>query len=167
MKIQGLIPIALGALALVGVAYALDVVPTQQHEAAVAREMAGGWKKNVELTRQLDPDRSVWNLETLNFTADTQVSRQIPTSITALRGRTVIASGSLIMDGKSYPYVIGTGNGSTALVWWLPGKESPFGEPKVAIVNLALARNHASDLLFLGGDDGARDATVCFTRSAR
>lgn len=152
------------ALAVVGSAFAAALAGPQ-HEIAIAKEVAGTWKKNVEITRQLNPDRSVWDIEGLSVQWDTELGRQIPTTHASMRDRTIIASGSITLDGKSYPCVIAEQRAALSLVWWLPGKESPFGEGKVSRVNMVVARDHASDLLFLGGEDGLRGATVCFSRS--
>lgn len=160
------IAVALGAvLAVVGLAFAADVTTQASNPYAVARELEGNWKTNVEITRQLNPDRSVWQLDGFNIVWESGRERQVPTSDAAARDRTMVAGGYITMGGTQRFCALAEKQGVLSLIWWLPGKESQFGEARIGTVNFIQARDHAADLLFLGGEDGARGSTVCFSRS--
>lgn len=157
---------ALGSiLAIVGIAFAADVTRQAPNPYAVARELEGNWKTNVEITRHLSPDRSVWQMEGFNIVWESGRERQVPSSDAAARDRTLVAGGYITIAGTQRFCVLAEKQGALSLIWWLPGKDTQFGEARIALVNFVQAREHASDLLFLGGEDGVRGSTVCFSRS--
>lgn len=167
MKTNTLITAAVSTLALAGFTYAVSAPAPQSMAHTVAHHMDGAWAKDSELTRRLDPDRSVWDLETLQFTFETKIPTDVPKDAEPLVGGSVLSYGTLRMNGKAHPFVLATRNDNLMLVWWSPKDNVRYGEAHTGFVSMVLARDTYKDLLFLGGEPGARAATVCFTRSMR
>jgi hypothetical protein len=152
----------LGILALAGAALAWQI---SNQESPVAKHLVGKWTIHPDITRRLEPDSRLAQFTEMSFTDDASVMKRMSDIAVRMRGLDVTLSGMMTLDGNANPYVLTEHKGTATLIWFHPGDESKVGDPVWRLATIVLAREPMNDLLFLGAEDGARNASVCFRRT--
>jgi hypothetical protein len=153
---------ALGIGMLATLAYAWQRTATSN---AVAKHLAGTWAVDREITARLDPDSRLAQFNTMTFTDDSSVMKRLGDISARLKNMNLITSGTLTLEGTNFPYVLAEKEGMTTLIWFHQGEETKVGDPVARIASVIVAKVPTNDLLFLGADEGARNASVCLKRA--
>lgn len=153
---------ALGIATLAGVALAWQI---SNPESPVDKHLPGKWIIDTEMTKQLDPDSRLAQFRELTFSDDPSVMKRMGDISKRLAGIKISLSGVMSIDTNSHPYVVSPRDGYSTLIWFHPGVDSKLGDPVSRIVTIVAAKDPLHDMLFLGAESGARNASVCFKRA--
>lgn len=144
-----------------------QIPPVQRSSSpnALVRHLAGSWTVDMDITSRLEPESRLAQFKSITVTEDPSVMKRLADQSPRLRGLDLILSGTLTIEGNASPYVVAQKDGMSTILWFQPAGEDKLGDSNARIVNLVVAKSAGNDLLFLGGEDGARNASVCFKRS--
>jgi hypothetical protein len=156
---------AIGIATLATAAIAWQVAGRAQPN-PIPKHLPGAWTVEAQITKHLDPDSRLARFANLSFTNDPRIIQRYAYSSHRLRNMNVVLGGMMTIDGNSNPYVVAEKDGCNTLVWFHPGTESKLGDPVARCVSIVLGRDVRSDLLFLGEEDGARRASVCYKHAS-
>jgi len=129
------------------------VVPVQPNkENVVASRLEGSWHLHVDLTTRLY-GRSYNELSTLSFRSSSAKSIELPQDFAKyIQGKTIFLTGTMIADGKEYPFLLTEHNGNPYIFFFRERDGNPMGDSESFNLMLAVAKDKQKDLLFIGGD---------------
>lgn len=168
MKLHSILLATASVLVLSTLAFALEELKVQADaENVVAARIVGTWKLDAALTRQLDPDRKAGEIASLTFFDNPGVLPGMQAASDRFKNRQIFGAGILNVDGatQTHTYVLVNHHGNMELVWFTTKENDAIGIVTTKTVHIAVARDKAKDLLFLGGES-MRDASEAFDRAA-
>lgn len=131
------------------------VAVTPDKENVVASRLAGTWTVEPALTKRLGGrlGGEAGVQVTVEFVSEPAVAARVPEKIaTALAKFTVFMAGTMKTGGRAYPFLLIAHKGNPHLVYFRERNGDPMGDTESFNVMLAVARQKANDLLFVGGD---------------
>lgn len=158
----GQMALAMGLASLAGLAFTPQRSTTGN---SAVRLLKGSWTIDGDITARLEPDSRLAQFKTIAFTDEPDVMKRLQDTSQRLKGLNLILSGTLTMEGNNSSYVLAEKDGMTTLIWFQPATEGKVGDSNARVLNLVAAKSPNNDLLFLGAEDNARNASVCFKRA--
>lgn len=142
---------------------------TPDKENVVASRLVGQWTVEPALTKRLGgrPGGEAGVQATVEFVSDPDVATRVPEKIAkALAKFTVFMAGTMRTGGKAYPFLLIAHKGNPHLLYFRERNGDPMGDTESFNLMLAVARQKASDLLFVGGDMNNQPFTA-YQRAAK
>ncbi len=124
-------------------------------ENVVASRLCGKWVTEPKLSQRLtavavDRETPSGNIE---FTSDAAVAGKVPEKyMKFLKDKLVYLLVTVKLERKHYPFILIEHCGNPHVVWFRERDGEPMGDAESFNVMLAVAKNPADDLLFVGGD---------------
>jgi hypothetical protein len=145
---------ALGAVAILAGAavafqFAVSAPPTEN---LVAQRLEGRWVLDADITARLDAQRGFMPPRALDFVKDDVVMRKLVAAYPRFGGMPIFTGGTAVMGAEKHWFVLTGDYGNTELMLFTPDREEPMGDPHDLQVNMALSRDPAKDLMFIGAD---------------
>jgi hypothetical protein len=156
---------ALGAVAiLAGAAVAFQfAVSSPPSENLVAQRIEGRWLLDADITARLDAQRGFMPPRVFEFAKDDVVVRKLVAAYPRFQGMPIFTGGTAVMNGEKHWFLLTGDYGNTTLMLFTPVRDEPMGDPHYLDVNMALSRDSAKDLMFIGGDF-PRDSAAAYKR---
>jgi len=150
-----LIGVLVGTLALARAA--MEVKPDKEN--VVASRLIGKWNAHTVLTARLT-GREPSAGPSYEFTADPDVAASVPARYGEfLKGKQIYLAGKMRVrqpgdaaQGEERPFILICHRGNPHVVYFRPRGDDPMGDGESFNVMLAVAKDKAKDLLFIGGD---------------
>jgi hypothetical protein len=135
-------------------ALAPQLVLEADPESVVTVRIQGNWKLEAATSERLDPKRSAAAPKELTFTDNPAVLAGLQAYSDRFQHKQVLGSGIVNVDGTTHTCILVAEHGGTSLVWFTGNKAGtdPVAEATTKNVTIAIGREPAQDLLFLGGD---------------
>lgn len=139
----------LSALTPVAVRLAAELQVRSDKENVVASRLVGQWEPDAELTKRLGGNAE----GTIAFKSDPTVATKVPAKYEKfLKDKAIFLAGTMTFGGKNQPFVLIEMKGNPYVAWFREQGGDPFGDAESFNVMLAVAKETANDLLFVGGD---------------
>ena len=146
---------ALCAVLAVGASLAPQLVVKADTESHVPTRIQGTWKLETATSERLDPGKSASATpKDLTFTENPGVLAGLQAYSDRFKNNLIIGSGIVNVDGTTHTYILISEHGGTTLEWFTGNAAGtdPLAQVTIKRVSIALAREPANDVLFLGGD---------------
>ena len=145
---------AIGAVAvLTGAAVAFQFASASApSENLVAQRIEGRWILDADITARLDAQRGFQPPRAFEFAKNDMVVRTLMAAYPRFLGVPIYTGGTSVMGTEKHWFVLTGDYGNTTLMLFTPDRSEPMGDPHYLEVNMALSRDPAKDLMFIGGD---------------
>jgi hypothetical protein len=156
---------ALGAVAvLAGAAVAFQFAySSPPTENLVAQRIVGRWILDADITARLDAQRGFLPPRAFEFKKDDVVVRKLLAEYPRFAGMPIFTGGTAFMGAERHWFVLTGDYGNTTLMLFTPDRDEPMGNPHYLQVNMALTRDPAKDMMFIGADF-PRDSAAAYKR---
>lgn len=145
----GLLCLFLSVLTPMAVRVAAELQVRSDKENVVASRLTGEWEPDAELTKRLGGSTP----SGVVFKSDLAVAAKIPAKYEKfLKDKQIFLAGTMTLRGQDQPFVLIEMKGNPYVVWFREQGGDPFGDAESFNVMLAVAKETANDLLFIGGD---------------
>lgn len=115
----------------------------------VSSRLEGRWQVNAALSTRLGRNRG----GALKFTSDSRVVEALPEKYnTFLANKTIYMAGTMRRKGTAHTFLLIEVKGNPHIVYFRERDGDPRGDAESFNVMLAVAKDRANDLLFVGGD---------------
>ncbi|MHC4716612.1 MAG: hypothetical protein ACYS5V_06560 [Planctomycetota bacterium] len=137
----------------------MEVKPDKEN--VVASRLVGKWTVHASLSSRLTgrkTPRGESGGRSYEFCADPKVGGSVPAKYGKfLKGKRIYLAGTMKVrrgrgEVKEHPFILTSHRGNPHVVWFRPRQNDPMGDAESFNVMLAVARETAKDLLFVGGD---------------
>ena len=142
----------------------------------VANRLEGKWVLDEALAERLGSKGRITGIE---FTSDPSVAYSLP-DLPFLKkilvSSTIYKTGYMTMSakedsssdliGKPLPYILVTWEGNPQVIWFRERGGDPMGDAESNMVSLAVAKDTANDVLFIGDDLNPNSPFIPFSRAA-
>jgi len=135
-----------------GLAPQLAVKPDAESHVPV--RILGAWKLEAAISGRLDSTRTAPTPKDLTFTDNPGVLAGLQAYSDRFKNNLIIGSGIVNVDGTTHTYILIAEHGGTTLEWFTGNAAGtdPLAQVTIHRVSIAIAREAANDVLFLGGD---------------
>ena len=126
-------------------------------ENVVASRLEGKWRPQAALTERLTGESKSPQREGpsghLSFESDPSVAQKIPAQYKKfLQNKQIYMAGMMSQRGEVHPFILIEHRGNPHIVYFRERRGAAMGDAESFNVMLAVARDKANDLLFIGGD---------------
>lgn len=166
MNLRNTLIAALSVAAVTTVAYAFQTLSVKPNpENVVSAHILGTWKLDSVVTRKLDPQSALPATSTISFYDNPGVLPGLTAAAPRFANRLIFAAGIVNVDGVTHPYVLTNNEGNMYVVWFTAKGENTVAEVTTWRIHIALGKDKAKDMLFLGGET-MRGADGAYERAA-
>jgi len=124
------------------------------NDSHVPTRIQGTWKLEAALSGRLDSSRTAATPKDLTFTDNPGVLAGLQAYSERFKNNLIIGSGIVNVDGTTHTYILIAEHGGTTLEWFTGNAAGtdPLAQVTIQRVTIAIAKEAANDVLFLGGD---------------
>jgi len=142
------------AVLAVSAGLAPQIAVKSDAESHVPVRIQGNWKIEAAISGKLDASRSAPTPKDLTFTDNPGVLAGLQAHSDRFKNNLIIGSGIVNVDGTAHTYLLLSEHGGTTLEWFTGSADgtNPVAQVTIHRVSIAIAREAANDVLFLGGD---------------